>query len=63
MAIMITYVCDECGCVVKALVKKGNVRFSIRDKIIDWDELISVFGNYVCLDCGSESNLTFEVFK
>lgn len=58
---LITYTCQECGLKVKILVKEnGSLIFSILDKLLSSEQVLSNLGYYVCIECKARANLRFE---
>ena len=58
---LITFICQDCGTKVHAYIdKKGDLKFSIREKLIGREELLNEQGYYICIDCKRKSTLRFS---
>ena len=62
---IITFQCQECGVIVKALVQfkmnpisnkwNSNISFSIMDKLYSKEQCLTDLGYFLCIDCHKRS--------
>jgi len=62
VSILIKSLCEICGLIHTALIKKDKITFNILDNLYSDKEILDSNGYLVCLNCKHTNNLNIKKF-